>query len=166
MKRLYFLTDEMDHAEHISDELSANGIEQHHIHVLSKNEAGVVTHHLHGPNLFERVDFIRGALQGLVVGLLLGIVVLFIGRLMFDFGFTAVAQLAMLCLMMLFGSWLGGLIGFTQENRHLRRFHAQIEKGRHLIMVDVKRSEEKQVHRIVDYLQEAQFSGEDSHVLI
>lgn len=166
MKRLYYLTDEINHAEHISHELSVNGIDRHHIHVLSKNEAGVVTHHLQGPNLFERVDFIRGALQGLVVGLLLGILVLFVSRWGFDFGFTSVAQLAMLCLMMLFGSWLGGMIGFTQENRHLRRFHEQIEQGRHLIMIDVSASEERRVHRIVDRLQEAQFSGEDAHVLL
>ncbi|WP_040557620.1 hypothetical protein [Reinekea blandensis] len=166
MKRLYFLTEEMNHAEHISTELSANGIDAHHIHVLSKNEAGVVTHHLQGPNLFERVDFIRGALQGLVVGLLIGIATLFAGRLFFELDFTVVGQLATLGLMMLFGTWLGGLIGFTQENRHLRRFHAQIDQGKHLIMVDVKASEERRVHRIIEHLNEAQFSGEDVHVLI
>lgn len=166
MKRLYYLTEEIDFAEHISKELSANGIDAHHIHVLSKNEAGVVTHHLQGPNLFERLDFIRGGLNGLVAGLMIGIVALFAGRLLFDMSVTGLGQIAMLCLMMLFGTWIGGFIGFTQENKHLRRFHEQIEQGRHLMMIDVKPDEERLVHRVIEHLNEAQFSGEDKHVLI
>lgn len=166
MKRLYYITEEMDYAEHISGQLTENGIDSHHIHVLSKNEAGVVTHHLNGPNLFQRVDFIRGALQGLVVGILVGIVALFVGRFVFEFGFSGMAQVALMCLMMLFGSWVGGLVGFTHENRHLRRFHDQIEQGRHLIMIDVKSKEERLVHQIIEHLNEARFSGEDDHVLI
>lgn len=166
MKRLYYITDEIDFAEHISQELSANGIDAHHIHVLSKNEAGVVTHHLNGPNLFERLDFIRGGINGLVVGMLLAIVSLFVGRFFFGMAFNGVGQIALLCLMMLFGTWVGGLIGFTHENRHLRRFHDQIEQGRHLMMIDVKPSEERTVHLIIEQLNEAQFSGEDEHVLI
>lgn len=166
MKRLYYITESIDYAEDISKHLTESGIDKHHIHVLSKNEAGVVTHHLNGPNLFERVDFIRGAVQGLVVGLMMGIGALFFGRYLFEFGFSGLAQVAMLCLMMLFGSWVGGLVGFTQENRHLRRFHEQIEKGRHLMMIDVKSSEEHMVHMVIDHLNEAQFGGEDEHVLI
>ncbi|MDX1344096.1 MAG: hypothetical protein R3309_03520 [Reinekea sp.] len=166
MKRLYYITDQIDYAEHISEELTKNGIDSHHIHVLSKNESGVVTHHLNGPNLFERVDFIRGALNGLVVGMLIGIVSLFIGRFFMDFGFSGIAQVAMLCLMMLFGSWVGGLVGFSRENAHIRRFHAQIEKGRHLMMIDVSAKEERLVHRIIEHLNEAQYGGEDEHVLV
>lgn len=166
MKRLYYLTDEMDYAEHISDELTHNGIDSHHIHVLSKNEAGVVTHHLHGPNLIERVDFVRGAVRGLVAGLMVGIVILFVSRFAFEFAMGGFAQIATLCFFMLFGTWVGGLVGFAHENKHLRRFHEQIDLGRHLIMIDVSRSEEHLVHRIIEQLNEAQFSGEDEHVLI
>jgi hypothetical protein len=79
---------------------------------------------------------------------------------------TGLGQIAMLCLMMLFGTWIGGFIGFTQENKHLRRFHEQIEQGRHLMMIDVKPDEERLVHRVIEHLNEAQFSGEDKHVLI
>jgi hypothetical protein len=166
MKRLYYITDEIDYAEHISNELTDNGIDSHHIHVLSKNESGVVTHHLNGPNIFERVDFIRGALNGMVIGLLVAIIALFIGRFVMSYDISGLGQVAMLCLLMLFGSWVGGLVGFANENIHLRRFHQQIKEGRHLMMIDVKVSEEKLVHRIIEHLNEAQFSGEDDHVLI
>ncbi len=166
MKRLYYITDKMDYAEHISEQLTDNGISSHHIHVLSKNENGVVTHHLNGPNLFERVDFIRGAVNGLVAGLLMSIAALFMGRFILNLDFSGMAQFGMICLLMLFGSWVGGLVGFARENHHLRRFHQQIEKGRHLMMIDVSASEEHLVHRIIEHLNEAQYGGEDQHVLI
>jgi len=166
MKRLYYITDEIDYAQHISEQLTFNGIDSHHIHVLSKNEQGVVTHHLNGPNILERVDFIRGALNGMVSALMIAVVLLFIGRFVMEMTITGTAQVGFLALLMLFGTWLGGIIGFANENIHLRRFHEQIEKGRHLMMIDVSASEEKLVHRIIDHLNEAQFSGEDEHVLI
>ncbi|MBU2862590.1 hypothetical protein KO489_01915 [Reinekea forsetii] len=166
MKRLYYLTDKIEFAEHISQELTSNGIDAHHIHVLSKNEAGVVTHHLHGPNLFERNDFLRRALIGMVTGLIVAIVAMFIAKYLLGYSFTGLAQFALLLLIMLFGTWLGGFIGFATENKHLKRFHDEIEKGRHLIMIDVKANEERLVHKIVEHLNEADFSGEDKHVLI
>ena len=166
MKRLYYLTEDMDFAEHISAVLTSSGISEHHIHVLSKDEAGVTTHHLHGPNILERVDFVRVALNGMGIGMMLAIITLFVARILLDVSMTMAGQIGSMALLMLFGTWLGGMIGFTQENRHLRRFHEQIEKGRHLIMIDVHPQEEPKVHRIIELLNEAEFSGEDEHVLI
>ena len=166
MKRLYYITDQIENAEHISDELSNNGIDRHHIHVLSKNETGVATHHLNGPNLFERVDFFRGALNGLLIALLVGILGLIIARFLWGWSTIGLPQFALLTLLMLFGSWVGGLIGFAHENIHLRRFHREVEEGRHLMMIDVQPSEERLVRRIIEHLAEATFTGEDKHILI
>ena len=166
MKRLYYLTDQIEYAEHISAQLTANGIDAHNIHVLSKNEKGVVTHHLNGPNLFERVDFMRGAFNGLVAGFGVAMTALFVGRFLLAVELNPTMQIAMMSLLMLFGSWVGGLIGFARENHHLRRFNAQIEKGRHLMMIDVSGAQEQHVHRIIEFSNEAQYGGEDQHVLI
>jgi hypothetical protein len=166
MKRLYYITDQLDFAEHISEQLSANGIDKHHIHVLSKDETGVVTHHLNGPHILERVDFIHGALTGLIIGLMIAIAALFIGRFVLGYHIVDVGQVATICLLMLFGTWLGGLIGFSHENYHIRRFHRQLKEGRHLMMIDVQPSEEKLVHRIIEHLNEAVFGGEDQHVIM
>jgi hypothetical protein len=35
----------------------------------------------------------------------------------------------------LFGAWVGGLIGMDSENRKLRRFHAEIEAGKYLVLI-------------------------------
>lgn len=166
MKRLYYLTDKIEFAEEISANLTMNNIDKHHIHVLSKNEAGVITHHLNGPNLLERLDFARCALYGMITGLMVAILALFAGHFLIGMEFSWLGQFAMIVLIMLFGTWVGGLIGFANENIHLKRFHNNIEEGKHLMMIDVSPAEERLVHKIIESLNEAEYQGEDAHVLV
>ncbi len=166
MKRLYYLTNDLDFAEHISDELVRNDIDIENIHVLSKNESGVITHHLKGPSLFERLDFIRSGLYGMLTGLIVGIISMYTAMYLFSIQMPGIGQLAFLMFMMLFGSWIGGLVGFAHENVHLKRFHSEVEKGRHLIMIDINPSAESRVHRLIDLLHEADFAGEDDRVIL
>ncbi|WP_320823356.1 hypothetical protein [Reinekea sp.] len=166
MKRLYYLTDQIEYAEHISAELMVNGIDAHHIHVLSKDSGGMVTRHLNGLNVFERLDFIRGALNGLLIGLLVAVTALVIGHARFGYDYSGIAQFGFCALLLLFGTWIGGLIGFASANRHLRRFHREINEGRHLLMIDVGVHEESAVHTLIALLNEAQYSGEDDQVII
>ncbi len=165
MKRLYYITDKLAFAEHISVQLIENGIDQHHIHVLSQDDAGVVTHHLSGLNVSERMDIIHDAVNGLILGLIVAVASMFIAKFGWGAELSILGQIALVCLLLLLGSWVGGLIGFAQENYQLRQFHKQVKEGRHLMMVDVKSSEEKQVHKIIDYLNEAEFSGEETYVV-
>lgn len=166
MKRLYYIVEEIEDAEHISIELAQNGINSHHIHVLSKNESGVVTHHLHGPNIFERLDIFRGAINGFLTGLIVSIVLLVVAQLFLGLVMSFTFQLAIVAFFLLFGSWVGGMVGFAHENVHLQKFHQQIEKGRHLMMIDVAKPEERLVRRVIEHLNEAQFGGEDEHIYI
>ena len=39
----------------------------------------------------------------------------------------------------LFGAWVGGLAGLCLEHYQIRRFHADIDAGRHLLIIDVPR---------------------------
>jgi len=166
MKRLYYLTDQIEYAEHISAELIVNGIDAHQIHVLSKDSGGMITRHLNGLNVFARLDFIRGALSGLLIGLLIALTALLLGHFFFGFDFSGFAQFGFVVLLLLLGTWVGGLVGFSNENIHLRRFQREIKEGRHLLMIDVGVHQERTVHTLIALLNEAQYGGEDDHVIV
>ena len=166
MKRLYYLTDQIEYAEHISAELIVNGIDAHQIHVLSKDSGGMITRHLNGLNIFARLDFIRGALNGLLIGLLISLTALLLAHFLFGYEFSGFAQFGFVMLLLLFGTWVGGLVGFLNENIQLRRFHREINEGRHLLMIDVGVHQERAVHTLIASLNQAQYSGEDAQAVL
>ncbi|GGX41110.1 hypothetical protein [Saccharospirillum salsuginis] len=164
MKRLYYLTDDIDRAEHIARELEHNDIQDRHIHVLSQDEVGLMTRHLHGATYLERLDILRRGLQGLITGLIAGLVMLYIMAFAFNYTLAPSGQVALVALTTLLGSWVGGLVGFAHENHRLERFHEQVENGQHLIMIDVPPQEVNRVRAILDILDEAIYMGEERRV--
>lgn len=166
MKRLYYLTDDIDRAEHIARELENNDIQDRHIHILSRDEAGLLTRHLHGASYLERLDILRRGLQGFIAGLISGLIALYVMAFAFDYVLAPSGQVALVALTTLLGSWVGGLVGFAHENHRLERFHEQVENGQHLIMIDVPHQDVNRVRTILDILDEAIYMGEERRVAI
>ncbi|WP_320821891.1 hypothetical protein [Reinekea sp.] len=166
MKRLYYLINQIEYAEHISAELIVNGIDANHIHVLSKDSNGMATRQLNGLNMCERFDFIRGALNGFLIGLLIFLTALLIGHFTLGYDYSGSAQFISVVVLLLLGTCTGAVIGFSNENIHLRRFQGAINEGRHLVMIDVGAHQERTVHTLVALLSKAQYSGEDDQVII
>lgn len=161
MRRLYYLTDDIDRAKHIACELEHHEVADRRIHVLSRNEGGLMTRHLHGASYLDRLDIVHRGLQGLVAGLLGGCLLLGLLMLIMDRMLDPTGQLALVALTTLLGSWVGALVGFTYENRQLGQFHDAVEEGKHLIMVDVPRKHVPRVRGIIDAMHEARFVGEN-----
>lgn len=136
MKRLYYLTQNIDSADSISSDLHTRGVNDWRFHIISKNESGLYNHHLHSANVFYRTDIIRygerGAIIGSSIGLLIGLWLYFNGYA------NLAAAMALVVGFAFFGAWAGGLGGISQENYKLRRFHDDISRGLYLIMVDVR----------------------------
>lgn len=161
MRRLYYLTNDIDRAARIARELERCRVSQRRIHVLSRNEGGLMTRHLHGASYLDRLDIVHRGLQGLVVGLMLGVVLLGMTLWLLERPFEPSAQLALVALTTLFGSWIGGLIGFAYENHRLAAFHDAVELGQHLIMVDVPGRDVERVRSLIEGLNQADYVGEN-----
>lgn len=166
MKRLYYLSDDIDRVEHIARELERNDIQDRRIHVLSRDEVGLMTRHLHGATYLDRLDILRRGGQGLIVGMLIGITLLFLLAVLFNVTLAVPGQIALVALGTLFGTWVGCLVGFAHDNHRLTRFHEQVENGQHLIMIDVPLQDVQRVRSILDILHEAVYMGEERHVAL
>jgi hypothetical protein len=164
MKRLYYLTKNINIAENVSDRLHEEGITDWHFHVLGKDKANVVRHHLHSATPLQELDIIRSGERGVMGGFLMGVVmVAFLGTFtpMGEY-MTLMSQIATIVLFSFFGAWLGGLVGVSTENYKIRRFHEDIEAGSYLIMVDVKHDQKRFVKDVMDEFDQIRESGEDS----
>lgn len=139
MKRLYYLAPTIDSVEKISEDLHKHGVTDWRFHVLSKDEAGLYTHHLHTANAFQKTDLVRFMERGLMVGL--GVGLLFALPTVYLERFTLEAWFAVCLFCVLFGTWAGGIGGISQDHYKTRRFQSDIDEGKHLIMVDVSKDD-------------------------
>ena len=68
MKRLFYLVDAIDNVESISDDLHRDGVSNWRFHVVSKDEAGLYSHHIHTASVLDRTDLPRFVERGLIIG--------------------------------------------------------------------------------------------------
>ena len=168
MKRLYYLTDQIEVAEAASDSIHREGITDRHFHVLSHDEAGLQMHHLHPTTPLHELDVLRLGERGLLCGIA-GAVVLVVLTSQYtswfeQFGWIGVLGVTLIA--MGFGTWLGGFIGVQRENYKIRRFHDAIEAGSYLLMVDVDKSDEQRVMSVLERQTGLRRAGDDTPLVL
>ena len=151
MKRIYYLTDTIDSTEQISKDIHQAGITDWNFHVLSKDEAGLYRRHIHSANSLQKLDIIRNAERGGVVGFGVSVLATLFVITAEPFGanLSGLVYVAIFGFITLFGAWLGGLIGLSMENQKIAQYHDDIEAGKFLVMIDVKAGKEAQVQDLM-----------------
>ena len=164
MKRLYYLSNNIDVVERLSDELHERGITDWNFHVMGKDKANMVRHHLHTTTPLHELDIVRSGERGVLAGFVVGLLITCYVALFTSFGESMglIVQIGSVVLFSLFGAWVGGLVGVSNENYKIRRFHSAIDAGNFLIMVDVDRFQRREVENVIDMFHEIQRAGEDS----
>ena len=164
MKRLYYVANNLDSVDSISHDLHKEGITDWNFHVLSKDEAGLYKRHINSATPWQQFDIVHSALRGTLIGLVLGIV----GGFLIEYlaGFGQVTILVTTVLGLFFGTWVGGFVGLSQESYKIKGYHDDIEAGKYVLMVDVKKEEETKVQTIMQRLHpEAPISGQDTTLI-
>ncbi|TDT44534.1 hypothetical protein DES49_0644 [Halospina denitrificans] len=163
MKRLFYLVDQMDSVESISEDLHNEGITDWRFHVLSRDEAGLFTRKLHSASIFDRTDLARYTERGAIAGALFAMAFIVTAKLTGALVLPAVAWVALFLFMTAAGAWLAGFGGIGVENYRIRRFHDAIENGQHLVMVDVRKKDEQRMKELMaSNHPDAQLQSEDS----
>jgi len=152
-RRLYFLLPNLELAHQVVDDLLLARIEQHHIHVLARQD--LATGDLPQATLLQRSDMIHGLELGLALGgatgVLVGGVALLIQPDQFQLGWGTVLLACGLGGAFI-GAWAASMIGTSAPNSSLKDFRPAIEKGQILLMVDVPRSQVEPVRNRVTRL--------------
>jgi hypothetical protein len=136
-RRLYFLLPDMPGARNVLDEMLLARIEVGHIRFLARR--GTLDADLPEAGVLQKTDFVHGAQTGIMVGGLCGTLG---GALLVFFPpegmeLRLVTVLIAALLGALFGAWASSLAASSVPNSRLGAFHAEIEQGKVLMMVDV-----------------------------
>jgi uncharacterized membrane protein YeaQ/YmgE (transglycosylase-associated protein family) len=136
-KRLYFMLPDEQSARGMLNELLLARVEERHIHFLAKR--GTLPPDLPEASVLQKTDIVHGAELGLVVGgvagTLAGVLMVILPAGEVSFGIAAILITGLFG--GLFGTWVSSMIGSQVPNSKLNAFHADIERGRVLMMVDV-----------------------------
>lgn len=159
MRRTYFLAPGIETTHKIVDELRANEIEDHHIHIVAKR--GTPLQDLPEAIPLQKSDIIpameRAVAIGGTTGLLAGLVAVALPTgLVLGGGAIVASTLAGAGI----GAWSGGMVGLNVGNTRLKPYEEAVEKGELLILLDIPKSRIDEVTKmILKHHPEAEFEG-------
>jgi hypothetical protein len=168
MKCMYYLAPNLISTHQVSDDLHEVGVEDWHVHVISKDEAGLNNEKIHSSNWLETTDLIRDGFIGANIGFIIGVLIAG-GILLFKpFGpnVPTIAYLFMVAVATGFGAWVGGLTGMDSENQKLRPFHNAIEQGKYLVLIYARKGMGEKVKEMMrERHPEARHVATDRHFI-
>lgn len=136
-RRMYFILPDVGSAQRMMDEMLLARIEERHIRFLAKR--GSLPDELPEASVLQKTDIVHGAEMGMVIGGIAGVVG---GTLVVLFPPEGVTLQLVTILIAAFvgailGTWVSSMAASAVPNSKLKHFHADIEKGKVLMMVDV-----------------------------
>lgn len=138
MKRYFYLSNDLDDLEAIEAELEQQGLSMPQIHVISKDAAGLESHHLNQVHQWFQTDVIHSTLKGAVIGCVAASVAITVAYFSGLIGYIGVAPFVLLSIVLLgFCTWEAGFIGTQLPNRYFKKFQKALDRGKHLLMVDI-----------------------------
>ena len=151
MKRLYYLTRDVESAELISQDIHESGITDWNFHVLSKRQGGLYKRHIHSANMLHKTDILhqieRGVLRGFAIGVGAAILLTQIPIHGSILPFSVLVSIVLGGIIL--GGWHGSLFGYQSENYKLKPFHDKIEQGYFLVMIDVSKKQLDMVEQLM-----------------
>ncbi len=165
-RRIYWLLPDLASAKRTMDDLLLARVEERHIHFVAREDTDLAE--LHAANVLQTSDVVRSAEMGLCVGVLTGGLLGAVMAVYFPiFGdgpeWGLIAVLAIFG--GVFGAWSASLIGVSIPSQRLERFHAAVDAGQLLLIVDVPRSRVKEIEARLQTLHpEAHLEGIEVNV--
>ena len=142
MKKYMYITRDLDNLERTEHELEAEGISRSNIQVMSENEAALYLRDLPSVPDFSKLDVYRYGARGLMAGIAISTAIL---AIVWAVGMTAAGgwlPFIFLAIVVLgFCTWEGVLMGLHKTNGRFEKFKSSLDKGAHLLIVNVDKKE-------------------------
>lgn len=150
MKRHFYVGSNLSELEIVARELQKSGVSAPQIHVLSENDAGVASHHLHEVDSVLKQDVVHSGEVGFLVGVTLAAAVLLVAGLVgWPETYTWVPFLLLSIVVFGFCTWEGVLIGLQKPHQDFMRFTEALHQGRRVFFVDVHREQERMLDGVM-----------------
>jgi hypothetical protein len=158
MRRIYFLSPDIETTHKIVDELRAEGIEDRHMHVLAKRDTPLQD--LPEASVFQKTDFIPAMERGAALGGTTGLIAGLIGLRFAGFAIAGGPLLGILFYGATIGTIMSGLAGLQVGNSKVKKYADAIENGELLVMVDIPKERIESISKsIIKHHPTAHFEG-------
>lgn len=149
MRRLYLLASDRDSCQLMVDDLRAAGVPEAHLHVLagaSRDLRGLPL-----ATVRQTTELARGMLLGVLLGGLAGMLAGILGQAWPPPGLQVSNLMVVVSAVAgaVFGGLVSALMKSHQHNRRLDRFHAGIDAGGLLLMVDVPKARINEIRSVI-----------------
>lgn len=164
MKRLFYITNDLDDAQIISDEVHQEGIDDYHFYVLSRDEQGIKTHHLRGCPKLEKTSILAASRRTLLLTALVLLIVI-VGLATFTDLFAAFKFLPVLLILLLGGVSLF-IIKTTSrsfDSYFADLFNQHLDAGKVVIVIDVPKKHAHEIEAIMNQHAKAKFIADSSN---
>ena len=132
-----FLLKNLDECDQLQNELGDIGISANDIHFVTETSSDYAGHQVHEASIIEETDMlhssIRGAVYGLITGVLVNIAVYYSQPFGWQMGLINMIFMLLLCVG--FGGWMGGLIGIMHRNYRLSKYEPELQNGKAIMLV-------------------------------
>ncbi|MDB4837165.1 hypothetical protein OAH87_01725 [Marinomonas sp.] len=164
MKRLYYVTKDLDDAEIISNEVHLNGIDDHHFFVVSRDEKGIKTHHLHGSDKFENTSLIASGNRAYFIGGGLALSIMALALLNHLFSFAPSIPIFLLMTIAFMATITVKLASRSFDSYLMGRLNQHLELGEAVVVIDVSRNQVKKVETMLEQHPKAEFIADCSNI--
>lgn len=160
-RRIYWLLPGLDSARATMDDLLRGGIELRRMHFVARDDVDLSE--LHAANVLQTSDVLPSAEAGLLAGAAVGGMLGAFAAMILP-GAGEAPQWGFIPSLVFAGAlvdaWTSSMIGISAPNRRLRRFAAELERGRILLMLDVQAGRVREVEARLQVLHpEARLQG-------
>jgi len=165
MKRLFYVTNDLDDAESISNEVHAVGIDDHHFYVISRDADGIKTHHLHGSARLEKTHLIAAGERTTFILLLFcaSLCALYLFTDLFSF-FDTIPVLLITLLLVSGLIWVLAKMANSFDSYFLQMFRQRLNDGEVVIIIDVAKAQSNNVELIMRTHSKALFIADSSNL--
>ena len=147
--RMYVTLPDVASAKRLANDLLLARVEDRHMHFLARR--GTDLGELHEASYLQKTDTVHGAMTGLVIG---GVVGVLVGLLLVYFppGGISVQLVAILMAAVVgaaLGVWIAAMLGLQVPNTQLKGFEQEIQDGKILLMLDVPAGRYDEIRTVI-----------------
>lgn len=166
MKRLFYSTNDLDDAELISNEVHKQGVDDEHFFVLSRDDKGILSHHLHGGNSFENTELLSTKKRaGLFAFFVLALVAI-IGLGVMDITMQNLLWLALVCGVAFTAvRVLASVVCASYDTYFKGVFDGHLDNGEVIVIIDVTYDQSSKVTSQLKKHPAASFIAESSNIV-
>ena len=166
MKRLFYSTNDLDDAELISDEVHKQGIDDKHFFVLSRDDKGIVSHHVHGGHGFDdnellstkkRASLFSFCILALVVIVGLGVIEITMQSLLWLALVSAIAFTA--------ARVLASIVCASFDSYFKDVFDRHLDNGEVIVIIDVTHEQSPKIMSQLKQHSAVSFIAESSNIV-